>query len=66
MHAGSVSSWNGRPDTTRAGSETRSLRVHNDWLAALPGPILRLEGPATVEANLAEVLRALAATAASA
>jgi AAA domain len=41
------------------GPEIRSLRVHNDWLASLPSPVLRLERPASVEANLAEVLRAL-------
>ena len=40
-------------------SECRCLRVHNAWLAALPGPVLRLEGAATVEANLARVLAAL-------
>ena len=41
------------------GSEYRCLRVHNAWLAALPGPVLRLEGEATVEANVARVLAAL-------
>ena len=40
-------------------SEYRCLSVHNAWLAALPGPVLRLEGAATVEANLARVLAAL-------
>ena len=57
MHAGSFLEWAAGYD--EGSPETRSLRVHNDWLATLPGPVLRLEGPATVEANLAEVLRAL-------
>lgn len=43
------------------GLEIRSLRLHDDWLAALPGSVLRLEVEATVESNLAAVLRALTA-----
>jgi hypothetical protein len=43
------------------GLEIRSLRLHNDWLAALPVPVLRLEGEATMESNLAAVLCALPA-----
>ena len=30
----------------------RCRRLHETWLAALPGPVLRIEGTATVEANL--------------
>jgi adenylate kinase family enzyme len=60
MHAGSVTFMEWAAGYDDGGLETRSLRVHNNWLATLPGPVLRLEGPATVEANLAEVLRALA------
>lgn len=41
------------------GLEIRSLRLHDEWLARLPGPVLRLEGEATVESNLECVLRAL-------
>lgn len=59
MHAGSVSFLKWAAGYDDGGLETRSLRLHNDWLATLPGPVLRLEDPATVEANLAEVLRAL-------
>jgi adenylate kinase family enzyme len=63
MHAGSIAflQWAAGYDEgdLEEGSEYRCLRVHNAWLAALPGPVLRLEGAATVEANLARVLAAL-------
>ena len=63
MHAGSTAflQWAAGYDESdlEEGSEYRCLRVHNAWLAALPGPVLRLEGAATVEANLARVLAAL-------
>jgi adenylate kinase family enzyme len=59
MHAGSVSFMEWAAAYDGGGLEIRSLRVHNAWLATLPGPVLRLERPASVEANLAEVLRTL-------
>jgi adenylate kinase family enzyme len=63
MHGGSTAflQWAAGYDEgdLENGSEYRCLRVHNAWLAALPGPVLRLEGAATVEANLARVLAAL-------
>lgn len=59
MHAGSVSFMEWAAAYDGGGLEIRSLRVHNAWLATLPGPVLRLERSASVEANLAEVLRAL-------
>jgi hypothetical protein len=37
----------------------RCRRLHEEWLAALPCPVLRLEGIDSVEANLARVLTAL-------
>jgi hypothetical protein len=30
----------------------RCRRLHETWLAALPCPVLRIEGTASVEANL--------------
>lgn len=63
MHAGSTEFLAWAAGYDEGGLETRSLRRHNDWLAALPGPALRLEQPASVEANLAEVLRVLGAPA---
>ena len=59
MHAGSVAFLEWAAGYDEGGLEIRSLRIHNDWLATLPGPVLRLEGDATVEANLAAVLRVL-------
>jgi adenylate kinase family enzyme len=59
MHAGSVAFLKWAAGYDEGGLEIRSLRIHNDWLATLPGPVLRLEGDATVEANLAAVLRVL-------
>lgn len=59
MHAGSVGFLKWAVGYDEGGLETRSLRIHNDWLATLPGPVLHLEGDATVEANLAAVLRVL-------
>lgn len=59
MHAGSLAFMQWAAGYDEGGLEIRSLRIHNDWLAALPGPVLRLEGEPTVETNLAAVLRAL-------
>ena len=59
MHAGSVGFMKWAAAYDEGGLEIRSLRLHNVWLATLPGPPLRLEGDATVEANLGAVLRAL-------
>jgi adenylate kinase family enzyme len=59
MHAGSVAFMTWAAAYDEGGLEIRSLRIHNDWLATLPGPVLRLEGDASVEANLAAVLRVL-------
>jgi adenylate kinase family enzyme len=60
MHEGSIKFMEWAASYDDGGLEIRSLRVHNDWLATLPGPVLRLEGPAPIAANLAEVLRARA------
>jgi adenylate kinase family enzyme len=69
MYAGSTAflEWAAGYDegALEQGSEYRCLRLHNEWLAKLPGPVLRLEDVATVEANLARVLAALAAGAAA-
>ena len=62
MHAGSTEFLEWAAGYDEGGLETRSLRVHNEWLATLPGRVLRLERVASVEDNLAEVLRALTAT----
>jgi len=59
MHAGSVAFMKWAAAYDEGGLEIRSLRLHHDWLATLPGPVLRLEGEASVEANLAAVLQAL-------
>ena len=37
----------------------RCRRLHEEWLAALPCPVLRIEGADSVEANLDLVLTAL-------
>jgi len=59
MHAGSVAFLTWAAGYDEGGLEIRSLRIHNEWLATLSGPVLRLEGDASVEANLAAVLRVL-------
>jgi adenylate kinase family enzyme len=43
-------------DGTREG---RNLAKHEAWLAHLPCPVLRLDGSEPVEANVAEIVRAL-------
>jgi adenylate kinase family enzyme len=45
--------WAARYD--EGGMEIRSRRLHEAWLAALPCPCLRLEGPGTVDEHLARV-----------
>jgi len=45
--------WAGRYDT--GGLEMRSRALHEAWLAALPGPILRLEGDRSVGEQLAQI-----------
>lgn len=35
---------------------SRNLHLHNQWLAALPCPVLRIEGDQSVEESLARVL----------
>ena len=37
----------------------RCRRLHETWLAALPGPVLRVEGTASVETNLELVSKSL-------
>lgn len=37
----------------------RCRRLHETWLAALPCPVLRIEGTASVEANLELVSKSL-------
>jgi hypothetical protein len=59
MHKGSTEFLAWAAGYDEGGLEIRSLRVHNEWLATLPGPVLRLERVANVEDNLAAVLRAL-------
>ena len=66
MHEGSTEFLAWAADYDDGGLEIRSLRVHNEWLATLPGPVLRLERVASVEDNLAAVLRALGAPASAA
>jgi adenylate kinase family enzyme len=61
MHAASAAFMTWAAGYDEGGLEIRSLRLHSDWLAALPVPVLRLEGEATMESNLAAVLRALPA-----
>jgi len=61
MHAASAAFMMWAAGYDEGGLEIRSLRLHNDWLAALPVPVLRLEGEATMESNLAAVLCALPA-----
>ena len=41
----------------RSGLEQRSRKVHELWMAALPCPILRIEGTPTVEQALAQIAR---------
>lgn len=60
MHEGSTEFLQWAASYDESGLENRSLRMHNEWLAKLPGPVLRLEEVATVEANLTRVLAALA------
>jgi len=62
MHKGSTEFLAWAAGYDEGGLEIRSLRVHNEWLATLPGPVLRLERVASVEDNLVAVLDALAAT----
>ena len=45
--------WAGSYDT--GGVEMRSRALHEAWLAALPGAILRLEGDRSVEEQLAQI-----------
>lgn len=59
MHKGSTEFLQWAAGYDEGGLEIRSLRVHNEWLATLPGPVLRLERVASVADNLAAVLRAL-------
>ena len=43
-----------------SGLEMRSRLLHEQWLAHLPCPVLRLEGDTTTEAQLATVLSTIA------
>lgn len=45
--------WAGSYDT--GGLEIRSRALHEAWLAALPGPVLRLKGDRPVEDQLAQI-----------
>ena len=49
--------WAARYDT--GDLSMRSRRRHEQWLAALPCPVVRLEGPGTVEEHVAAVMRQL-------
>ena len=42
------------------GSDIRSRRRHEQWLAALPCPFIRLEGLLTIEAQLTQIEKNLA------
>jgi adenylate kinase family enzyme len=48
--------WAGRYDT--GGLEMRSRALHEAWLAALPCPVVRLEGNLTVAEQIARIERA--------
>jgi adenylate kinase family enzyme len=56
MHEASVAflAWAARYDA--AGLEQRSLRLHEDWLARLPCPVLRLDGMMPTEEQVARVM----------
>jgi len=45
--------WAGRYDT--GGPEMRSRAMHEAWLAALPGPVVRLEGDRPVAEQLGQI-----------
>jgi adenylate kinase family enzyme len=45
--------WAGRYDT--GGLEMRSRALHEAWVAALPGAVLRLEGDRSVDEQLAQI-----------
>jgi len=49
--------WAGRYDT--GGSEMRSRALHEAWLAALPGAVLRLEGDRSVAEQLTQITQGL-------
>jgi hypothetical protein len=59
MHeqAGEFLDWAARYD--EGPTTMRSLAAHEEWLAKLPCPVLRLEGEATVEANLEAIVGAV-------
>ena len=44
------------------GLEVRSRKLHDEWLARLPCPVLRIEHPSTIEDQINEMERALDAT----
>jgi adenylate kinase family enzyme len=49
--------WAARYDA--GGTEERSRAMHEQWLATLPCPVLRLETPASVDAHVARVMQRL-------
>jgi hypothetical protein len=51
--------WAGRYDT--GGLEMRSRALHEAWVAALPGAVLRLEGDRAVDEQLAQIEARVAA-----
>jgi adenylate kinase family enzyme len=59
MHEGHVAFMNWAAAYDEGGEDMRSRRRHEQWLAALPCPCLRLEGPLAVEEQMAWLERAL-------
>jgi len=60
MHDAHVAFMNWAMAYDEGGNDMRSRRRHEQWLAALPCPCLRLEGPLTVEAQVTRLETVLA------
>ena len=59
LHAGYVEFMEWAAGYESRGPEIRSKAQHEQWLPALPCPVLRLEGPAEVDENLTAVMEAI-------
>ena len=59
MHAGSIEFLAWAESYDAAGADQRSLARHDAWLAALPCPVLRLDGRLATETLTEQVLAAL-------
>jgi adenylate kinase family enzyme len=66
LHARSQAflAWAARYDTS--GTQERSRALHEQWLAALPCPVLRLDTPASVDDHVERVMQRLGPAAAPA